>query len=122
MGATPCLVLYGNSIFMAGIQAELRLRTALKLVTIEAGCRDAADIIRSQVPIAVIFDLACAQPDFAISLLQDQPGLLLVGVNPSSDKMLLLSSQYATALSMMDLMEIVGRQGRGSPKFMGSPL
>lgn len=111
MCAAPCLVLYGNSLFLAGIHAELKFRTPLKLAMIEADCPDAVDLIRAQGPTAILFDLAAAQPDFAISLLRERPNVLLIGVDPSSDELLLLSSQHATALSVADLLELVDKQG-----------
>ena len=42
MSAAPCLVLYGNSVFLAGIKADLERRHNLELITIEAGTPDAA--------------------------------------------------------------------------------
>lgn len=107
MDNVPSLVLYGNSVFLAGIRTELERAASLELITIEAGCPDVMNLIRTRQPRAVLFDLSMPQPDFAISLLRERPGLLLIGVDPSSDEMLVLSSHPAQALTMHDLMQLI---------------
>ena len=59
---------------------------ALTLIMIEAGCQDVADLVRVHRPRAVLFDLTMPQSDFAVPLLRQQPGLLLIGVDPSRTK------------------------------------
>ena len=123
MAADSCLVLYGNSIFLAGIKAQLEYDAvheydaALELITIEAGCPDVADLVRARRPRAVLFDLNMAEPDFAIPLLRAQPGLLLIGVDPCSDEMLILSSHAVQALSVADLVNVIRRKESNSAPF-----
>jgi hypothetical protein len=68
-------------------------RTEFEVLTVGPDCPDAADLIRARRSIAVLFDLALAQPDFAIALLHDRPELILIGVDPSRDRMLVLSGR-----------------------------
>jgi hypothetical protein len=110
MAKDSCLVLVGNSVFLAGIKAVLERCLAFELVTLEAGQPDGMNLIRLHKPRAVLFDLAMGQPDFVVPLLRDQPDLLLIGVDPSSNEMLVLSSHPAQALSISDLVEVI--QGR----------
>ena len=123
MVADSCLVLYGNSIFLAGIKAQLERDAvlerdaALDLITTETGCPDAMDLIRERRPRAVLFDLNMAEPDFAIPLLRAQPGLLLIGVDPCSDEMLILSSHAVQALSVADLVNVIRRKESNSAPF-----
>jgi hypothetical protein len=107
MAEDACVVLYGNSVFLAGIKAELERDTTLELLTIETGHPDALKLIRQRQPRVVLFDLGTGQLDCVVSLLRGQPGLLLIGVDPSSDEMLVLSSHPALALSMQDLMQLI---------------
>jgi hypothetical protein len=107
MSAASCLVLYGNSVFLAGIKADLERRQNLELITIEAGTPDAAARIGALKPRAVLFDLCAASPDFTIPLLRDQPGLVLVGVDPATDEMLRLTGQRATVLSLAGLADLL---------------
>ncbi len=109
MAEESCLVLYGDSVFLAGIKTEFQRRGLPEVITVEAGRPDAPGRICALNPRAVLFDLAAAQPDFAISLLREQPGLLLIGVDPSSDELLVLCSHPARALSMSDLVQVITR-------------
>jgi hypothetical protein len=123
MAKDSCLVLVGNSVFLAGIKAELERCLAFELVTLEAGQPGVMNLIRLHEPRAVLFDLAMGQPDFVVPLLRDQPDLLLIGVDPSSNEMLVLSSHPAEALSISDLVEVIqGRDtemGRGGEAQIG---
>ena len=117
MTANPCLVLYGNSVFLAGIKAELERRITLELITVETGRPNVTELIRARKPRAVIFDMGTGPLDCVISLLRGQAGLLLIGVDPSSNEMLVLSGRPAQALSMSDLVEVIHkeRHGRATP-------
>jgi hypothetical protein len=109
MVAKPCLVLYGNSVFLAGIQAELERDhdLGLELLSVEAGYADMAYLLRERKPRAVLFDLGMDQPGFVIPMLREQPGLLLIGVDPSSDELLVLSNRPAQVLNLSDLIKLV---------------
>jgi hypothetical protein len=109
MAEGSCLVLYGDSVFLAGIKTEFQRHELPEVITVEAGRPDAPGRIGAHHPCAVLFDLAAAQPDFAISLLREQPGLLLIGVDPSRDELLVLCSHPARALSVSDLVEVIAR-------------
>ncbi len=113
MAAGGCLVLYGSSVFLAGIQAMLADRLAgdagapLQLIVVEAGQPDAAALIRARRPQAVLFDLAEGLPDFIAAALREQPDLLLIGVDPSADEALVLSVKPQRALSVAELMHVI---------------
>jgi hypothetical protein len=94
-------------VFLAALHAQLERDTTLGLFELRAGQPDSMDLIRSLTPRAVIFDLTMAQPDFAIPLLHEQPGLLLIGMDPSRDEMLVLSSRPVQALAVNDLVQLV---------------
>ena len=113
MDAGSRLVLYGNSLFLAGIKTELERLTSLELITVEAGCPEASVLIDSCNPRAVLFDLAAPHSAFAIALLRERPGLLLIGIDPSRDEMLVLSSRPQQALNVADLVEFIQQQGHG---------
>ncbi len=110
------LVLYGNSVFLAGIRAQLEHISTLELITMEAAPADMAVWVRACRPQAVLFDLAMGYPDFVVELLHEQPSLLLIGVDPSSNELLVLSSQQERAMAMEDLLKVIQRKG---PKFEG---
>jgi hypothetical protein len=113
MGADPRLILYGNSVMLAGIGTELQRHGLFDLITLEPGCPGALHRICALEPRAVLFDLAAAQPDFTIALLRDRPELILIGVDPSSDKVLLLSGRQERPASVADLLQVLGVGGTG---------
>jgi hypothetical protein len=110
MAASPCVVLYGNSLFLAGIRAELVGHADFGLLTVAADYPDATGLIRELGPAAVVFDLAAGQPDFTVALLLERPGLLLVGLDPSSDQVLVLSCRRERAVAPADLLKIIDRE------------
>lgn len=109
MAAVACVVLCGNSVFLAGIKAELERNREVdfELITVAGDCPDVTELIRVRKPGTVLFDLTMTQPDFAIPLLREQPDLLLVGVDPSRDEMLVLTSQPVQALALHDLVHLI---------------
>ena len=112
MAASSCVVLYGNSLFVAGIRAELAGHTDFELLAVAADCPDAAHLIRKLGPAAVVFDLAAAQPDFTVALLRDRSELILIGVDPSSDKVLVLSGRQEQPASVAALLGAIQREAR----------
>jgi hypothetical protein len=107
MAARSCLILYGDSVFLAGIRAQLERDAALDVVTVEPGRTDLLPLLRSRRPRAILFDLATARPDLTVPLLREQPGLLLLGVDPSSNDVLVLSGRPQQALSIADLVQAI---------------
>ncbi len=102
-----CVLLYGNSVFLAGIKAQLDDYPALDLVMVDAGCEDVMRQVRERQPRALLFDVTISQLDLAVPLLREQAGLLLIGVDASSDKMVVVSSRPAEALSADDLVNVI---------------
>ncbi len=121
MVTIPRLVLYGNSVFLAGIKAQLEHTAAFELITMEAMLTDVAERIHACRPRAVLFDLAMGYPEFAVALLHEQPGLLLIGVDPNSNELLVLSGQQEQALSTADLIEVVGKDAHHRRMLRSAP-
>jgi hypothetical protein len=125
MAADRCLVLYGSSVFLVGIQAMLADGLAhdagapLQLISVQAGQPDAAALIRASRTQAVLFDLAEGLPDFIAAALREQPDLLLVGVDPSHDEVLVLSVKPQRALSVADLLNVIRQKDPNMETFKG---
>ncbi len=56
-------------------------------------------------PNVVLFDLAGAQPDFTIAVLRKHQGLLLIGVDLTTGKMLVMSGEESRLLTTEDLVQ-----------------
>lgn len=104
------LIVYGNSVFLAGIKTQLEQVPALELFAMEAAQTKVVDRMCACQPQAVIFDLSMGYPDFALSLLHELPGLLLIGVDPNSNEMLVLSGQQERAVTLTDLLKVIHRE------------
>src|SRR5512144_18749 len=94
---------YGNSLNMAGIAASLKADTTLDVFCVNPDAPNARQSLDENDLAAIVFDLSdpLLRPD--VTLLRDRPGLLLIGVDPSRDELLVLSSQPEQARSVADL-------------------
>lgn len=119
MAAHSCVVLYGNSVFLAGIKADFECEPGIELIALDAGSPQAIAKIRAHQPCALLFDMAEGQPDFALSLLREQPGLLLIGVDPASVALLVLSNQPTQVMNLADLIELTRGRGEAGKESYG---
>lgn len=101
------VVLYGNSLAVSSIGASLQGRADLQVLSIDANLPEVLDRLRALQPDVVIFDLEAARPEFAITLWQALPHLLLIGVDLLADRALTLSSQSARLHTLDDLLEVI---------------
>lgn len=109
------LLFYGDSIFLAGLKAELATAAdnscCLHLLTLSAETSGALEWIHDYQPQAILFDLtAPTQPDFVIPLLRQQPDLLLIGLHPGAAGVLILSGQTVTVGRLADLLAMIRRE------------
>ena len=107
MAPDACLMLYGDSLLLAGIGVQLRSHAGLEVITVEAGTKSLLDLVRAFKPAALLFDFALTPPDFAVPLLREYPDLLLIGVDPSRDEFFVLTSRAIAALSVGDLISVI---------------
>jgi hypothetical protein len=101
------VVVYGNSLNMAGIVASLKADTTLEVLCVNLNSPNARQCLDENDLAAIVFDLSDPHLRLDVTLLRDRPGLLLIGVDSSSEEMLVLSSQPAKALSMADLVSVI---------------
>ncbi|MGE5141192.1 MAG: hypothetical protein ACM3JD_17115 [Rudaea sp.] len=101
------VAVYGNSLNMAGIVASLKADPTLEVLCVNLDSSGARQSLDEDGVAAIVFDLIDPSLRLDVSLLRDRPGLLLIGVDPSSDEMLVLSSQPAQARSMADLVSVI---------------
>lgn len=109
------LLFYGDSIFLAGVKVELATAISggpcLHFLTLSTEALDPLESIHDYRPQAILFDLtAPIQPDFVIPLLRQQPDLLLIGLDPSRDDLLVLSVQSSPAMQIDDLIALIRHQ------------
>lgn len=104
------VVVYGCSLHMAGIAASLTAEAGLEVVCVAPASPTARPRLDELHPVVIVFDLSDPSLDLDITLLRERPGLLLIGVDPNSDEVLVLSSRSAQALSVADLVDVICRK------------
>jgi DNA-binding NarL/FixJ family response regulator len=116
MGERRTVVLYGNSLLMAGLEVSLRDQPGLDVVRIDATLSNAAQRLSALQPDVVIFDLAAPNSPFSnlhfpSSILHEHPGIALIGLDLNSNKVLVLSGQQHTVLAANDLAQVIQALG-----------
>ena len=92
---------------MAGIAASLSADAGLEVVCVDPHAPAARANLDAINPAAIAFDLTDPVPGLELRLMHERPGLVLIGVDPSSDDVLVLSSRSARALSAADLVSVI---------------
>ncbi len=100
------VLLYGESLILDAVGATLQQYPQLEIIAL-ASSRATIQELAALAPDAIIFDVAGAHPDAALSLLAARPWLALIGIDPSTDQMLLWSGQHSRALTMQDLVQVI---------------
>jgi hypothetical protein len=108
------VVVYGSSLQMAGIAASLKANPNLEVVCISPRSPNARQSLSELKPAAIAFDLCDPPASVDVTLLRQQPGVLLIGVDPASDEILLLSSRPVQALSVADLVNAIDPRDRSN--------
>jgi len=98
-------VLYGNSLFIASLEACLRDREELAVVRIDVTLSDAMEHLAALCPDVVICDLDASEAEFVTSFLREHPGLPLLGL--TDNHVVVLSSQQYMALTASDLTHVI---------------
>lgn len=107
------VVVYGTSLNLAGIAASLKTQMGLEVIGVDAHLPNATRRLSQLRPAVIAFDLSDPDTSLDIAILREQPGLLLIGMDPANDELLVLSSRPQKVLSVAGLVEIIQQQGHG---------
>jgi hypothetical protein len=101
------VALYGSNLVMSIIGASLREKPEFQVEQIQGSLPDIIDKLEAPPPDVILFDLAVAQPHFAIPLLRNHPTIMLIGVDLKSNKMLVLFGEQSRLLTADDLVQVI---------------
>ena len=101
------VAVYGNSLNMAGIVASLKTDPTLEILCVNPDSPDARKSLDENNLAAIVFELSDPALKLDVAVLRDRPGLLLIGVDPSMDEVLVLSSYPEQVLSVADLVKVI---------------
>lgn len=104
--------MYGDSLILAGVRASLEHCPDLQVVSLDPSLDTPIDAVRACCPATFIFDMDAVEPHFQLSLLQ-QPGLLLVGIDPETHQAVVWSGREEAAVVAADLINLIVETGRG---------
>ncbi|MHB1317236.1 MAG: hypothetical protein ACYCYF_01315 [Anaerolineae bacterium] len=103
------VLLVGDTLVLAGLEASLRACDSLEVVTVgEIACREALVGAGASV---VVYDRTLTGLEQLVAALQGDPDLVLIGVDPSSDGLLVTASREQHAPGVEDLLEIIAGTG-----------
>ena len=108
------VVIYGSSLSMAGLAASLRDVAGIELLCVDPASPTARRDLVALRPASMLYDLSDPALELDLTLLREQPGLLLIGVHPCSNEALLLSSHPVRALSVADLLGVITHHHRSN--------
>ena len=84
MNGTQCrTIVYGNSLILEGVRAELSGEPGMEVLMLDQSLNDPLEEIRALKPAVISFDFAATKTGFPITILQ-QPDLLLIGIEPET--------------------------------------
>ena len=108
------VLLYGDTLVLAALQASLAAQPGLDVTGLN-GMAASEQTLCALRPNVIIFDLGAVQPAFHYGIVEQLPDLLLVGIDASTNRVLVWSGQQLHELSTIDLVEVIGRHtARGS--------
>jgi len=113
------VAVYGKSLNMAVIVASLKADTTLEVVCVDLDSPNARQSLDENDLAAILFDMSDPFLRLDLTLLRDRLDLLLIGVDPSKDEILVLSSHPVQALSMADLVDVIHQKETTSSTFRG---
>lgn len=102
------LLLFGSSMLLSILAASLAECANLHVAHVTTW-PEACHLLAEDFPDVLIFDLTDTSQGLVLPLLLTNPGLLLIGVDPSSDDLLVLSSRPQHVTSVQDLIAVIGK-------------
>ena len=108
MDKRQTVIVYGDSVVLAGVRTSLSFDPAFEVIACAFPLTDQE--LRALQPPAIIFDAQAVQPEFRYALAQEMPGLLLIGIDPSANQVVVWSGQQLRELSTQDLVKVINQK------------
>lgn len=99
------VALYGDSLMLAGVARRLARQAHLRVVAVDGPTADQA--LGLLAPDVLVVDLGAVPIASALALLGDRPDLLLIGLEASGARLLVLSGEQAGSFGTDDLVALV---------------
>jgi hypothetical protein len=107
METRPLVVLLGDSLLMDGIAISLAGNQLLEMTRLDAHVSDVRQRLHTLKPDLVIFELDTPRLPCILSLLQEQPGILLIGLDLACSRAIVLNSHQHLTPTLNELCRVV---------------
>jgi hypothetical protein len=107
MSKQPLVVLLGDSVLIDGVAVSLGGSQVLSVARINTLTSNIDECFESLKPDLVVFELDSPYSPLVFSLLREQPGLRLVGLDLACSRVIVLNSRQHTACTMSELAHVV---------------
>ena len=119
------LLLYGRSVILGTVGASLQRCPTVQVISLSPPLPELSSLM-ALAPDVIVFDVEATRPADAFPLLEGCPKLLLIGVNPTTDRVLVWSGSPMNAPSSQALIDVInqqieGPQGNGSAALTSAP-
>ena len=118
------VAVYGNSLFIAGIEASLKTQPELQVMRIAGDDSDMAEPLTEACPDVIVFDLSATRPLISFSFLVEHPQVLFIGLDLASDRGFVFSGQYSQVSTTDNLLQLIlqvqAGTGEGLPAAMST--
>jgi hypothetical protein len=101
------VVLLGSDLVVSTVGENLRGLAGFQISQVDPLLPDALERLEGVRPDVVLFDLAGIPPDFTITLLRKHPGLLMIGIDLKTNKVLVMSGKESHLLTLEDLVRAI---------------
>jgi chemotaxis response regulator CheB len=102
----------GRSLMMAGLEAGLRGRKGLETIWLDADLPDAIEQLGSLQPDVLVVDLSNPHSEYALTCLCEYPGIPVIGLDLTTNRATVISSQNYDTPTAPDLAKLLQREAR----------
>ncbi len=107
MEKQPLIALLGDSVLMDGVAVSLGDRQTLGIVRLDLSKNDIHESLRTLRPDLIVFELDSPLSQSILSLLREQTGIPLLGLDLTCNRVVVLNSRHHVPQSMSDLCQVV---------------
>ena len=113
MGKTYKVIVFGNTLVLAGIKTSVGLDKSCEMIVcaLETSLPELAALQSD----ALIFELDSVPGDFLYRLSRALPGLLLIGIDPETNRAIFWAGQEAAEVTAHDLTYAIHHTGKTGP-------
>ena len=101
------IILFGNSVFLAGVASSLRDDARLEIVCVDSVIPNAFEVLRAHAPAAIIYDRNNVTLSRNMPLLYECNSPVVIGIEADQDHALVFVSRQPSIHSMQDLKELI---------------